>query len=405
VQIARPSAPTFTIFATRQGLVGRRTANGHRIQPRDRFVALPSWRVLSSRGGSEFQVRVTYKGRTTVLPVWDVGPWNTHDDYWNPNRRYSDLPQGLPMAQAAYEQGYNNGRDGFGRRIRLPNGIDIADGAFWDDLGMSHSDWVQVTFLWLGEDPANAQAQPSGESQVDIEPDAVVVDDGYEGYSTTSEANWYDGSCGMNGEHSWTYAAERERDRANAARWQPKLPTAGFYEVFAYIPSCGPGATQSARYRVIHEGAVTEVPINQRALSGQWASLGTYKMDLDSSAVELDDFTGEAEDVSVRFDAIKFVPRNDTTPPEARVVEATRRDDGSIFVRWEGRDDSSGVASYDIQVRRLPDGGWIDWQIAVTGSEAVFVPPEPGGYSFRARARDWAGREQPWHEADDAAAP
>src|SRR5215211_9528924 len=70
----RPAAPTFTVFATREGLVGHRTANGHRIQPRDRFVALPSWSVLAGDSGLEFQVRVTYRGRSAVLPVWDVGP-------------------------------------------------------------------------------------------------------------------------------------------------------------------------------------------------------------------------------------------------------------------------------------------------------------------------------------------
>ena len=99
------------MFATREGLVGHRTANGHRIGPRDRFVALPYWGVLSSKGGNEFQVRVTYRGRSVVLPVWDVGPWNTHDDYWSPKRRYSDLPVGQPMAHAAYHQRYHDGRD------------------------------------------------------------------------------------------------------------------------------------------------------------------------------------------------------------------------------------------------------------------------------------------------------
>src|SRR5947208_5101912 len=111
-----PAAPTFTVFATREGLVGHRTANGHRIRPRDRFVALPSWKVLAGDGRAEFQVRVTYRSRSVVLPVWDVGPWNTHDDYWSPQRRYADLPVGMPMAQAAYNNGYNGGRDEFGRR-------------------------------------------------------------------------------------------------------------------------------------------------------------------------------------------------------------------------------------------------------------------------------------------------
>ena len=109
-------APTYRIFATREGLVGRRTANGHIIQPRDRFVALPCWCVLSPKGTDHFKVRLTYNGRSVVVPVWDVGPWNTRDDYWNPNRRYSDLPVGMPMAEAAYYHGYNGGRDEWGRR-------------------------------------------------------------------------------------------------------------------------------------------------------------------------------------------------------------------------------------------------------------------------------------------------
>ncbi|HEY1012892.1 MAG TPA: hypothetical protein VGE07_09340, partial [Herpetosiphonaceae bacterium] len=147
-------APTYRIHATREGLVGRRTANGHVITKRDRFVALPSWRSLSSQGGYEYKVRLSYKGRSVVVPVWDVGPWNTHDDYWSANRQmWKDLDRGVPEAMAANLWGYNGGRDEFGRKPNLPNGIDIADGTFWDDLGMKDWDWVDVTFLWEGYDP------------------------------------------------------------------------------------------------------------------------------------------------------------------------------------------------------------------------------------------------------------
>ena len=85
------------VFATREGLVGYTTANGHVIRPRDRFVALPSRRALCSKGGYQYQVRLSYNGRTVTAPVWDVGPWNTKDDYWNPSsarERFNDLPQG-----------------------------------------------------------------------------------------------------------------------------------------------------------------------------------------------------------------------------------------------------------------------------------------------------------------------
>jgi hypothetical protein len=393
-----PTAPTFTVFATREGLVGHRTANGHRIRPRDRFVALPSFSALSSLDGHEFQVRVTYRDRSAVLPVWDVGPWNIKDDYWSPDRRYSDLPVGKPMAQAAYEDGYNGGRDEFSRRIRTPNGIDIADGAFWDDLGMTESDWVQVTFLWLGADPLVAVPQPVAEQPL-VEANATLVDDGGSGHAALP-ATWYSEGCGYGGHHAWTYGTRDPARSENRASWSPSLPGPGFYEVLAYIPACGRPATQSARYRIAHDGAASEVLLDQSAQAGTWASLGIYHMGGQPAAVELSDITGD-DGRAVRFDAIKWLPRPDTAPPDARVIEAGPYANGSILVRWGGADDVSGIASYDVQVRRLPAASWTDWQLAAVVDAAAFAPGGPGAYAFRARARDWVGHEQPWREQHD----
>ena len=143
---------TYRVFATREGLVGRTTANGHVITPRDHFVALPSRRGLSPRGSNQFSVRVCAdSGRCETAPVWDVGPWNTRDDYWNPpavRQNWKDLPQGTPEAQAAFENGYNGGRDQFGRMVANPAGIDLADGTFWDGLGLKNNSWVTATYLW-----------------------------------------------------------------------------------------------------------------------------------------------------------------------------------------------------------------------------------------------------------------
>lgn len=65
-----------TVKATREGLVGKRTALGWIIDPKFPFVALPS--VLALR---RF-VRVTNpaNGKSTLAVVMDVGPWNEHDD-------------------------------------------------------------------------------------------------------------------------------------------------------------------------------------------------------------------------------------------------------------------------------------------------------------------------------------
>jgi hypothetical protein len=157
---ARPrTLRTYRVFATREGLIGGTTANGHVIHPRDHFVALPSRRGLSPRGSGDYSVKVCAgNGRCEWAPVWDVGPWNTTDDYWNLadiRQSWPDLPRGRPEAQAAYDDDYHDGLDQFGREVRNPAGIDLADGTFWDGLGLRDNSWVTVTYLWTdGEPPA-----------------------------------------------------------------------------------------------------------------------------------------------------------------------------------------------------------------------------------------------------------
>lgn len=159
---ANAENPTVRVFGSREGLVGRRTANGHTIAERDRFVALPSRRALNPAGKQDYQVRLSYKGKTATAPVWDVGPWNTRDNYWDEQRElFGDLPRFVPQAFAAWQDNYNGGRDQFNRWVSFPASIDIADGAFLDDLGMRNSDWLDVTFLWL-----NAASPPKSEAPV-----------------------------------------------------------------------------------------------------------------------------------------------------------------------------------------------------------------------------------------------
>jgi hypothetical protein len=232
------------------------------------------------------------------------------------------------------------------------------------------------------------------------EPNAVVADDGGDGYSAEAAVKWYDAPCGLNGRHAWTYGTPDPKQSENRARWTPQLPDGGFYEAWAFIPACGQPATRSARYRVLHDDTASEVVVDQAAAAGSWISLGVYHANNPAMAIELSDVTGDDGRV-VRFDAIKWLPRTDTAAPDARVTAADRQADGSFLVRWGGADDVSGVAEFDVQVRALPDGGWSDWQLGATELRAGFVPPGPGGYAFRARARDWVGHQQPWREAED----
>jgi hypothetical protein len=154
---ARADELTTQVFATREGLVGGHTASGHVIVARDHFVALPSRRGLSTKDSSDYTAKVcATNGRCEWAPVLDVGPWNTKDDYWNPGpirQMWTDLPRGRPQAQAAKQDGYNGGKDQFGRVVRNPAGIDLADGMFWDGLRLTTNAWVTVTFQWTGTGP------------------------------------------------------------------------------------------------------------------------------------------------------------------------------------------------------------------------------------------------------------
>jgi hypothetical protein len=143
--LAAASAPTVRLWATREGLVGKTTAAGHLITPDDHFVALPSRKALNKT------VIISYRGKSLTAPVLDIGPWNRDDPWWEPassRGQFADLPRFVPEVWAAYENGYNGGRDAIGRFVTFPAMIDVADGLY-ADLGLQQADWVDVTLAWV----------------------------------------------------------------------------------------------------------------------------------------------------------------------------------------------------------------------------------------------------------------
>jgi hypothetical protein len=144
-QVSAASPVTVHLWATREGLVGRVTAGGHLITPNDHFVALPSKQALNKI------VNVSYHGKTVTAPVLDIGPWNRDEAWWQPaaqRGQFPDLPQFVPEVWAAFQNGYNGGRDAVGRYVTFPAMIDLSDGVY-ADLGMQQSDWVDVTLTWV----------------------------------------------------------------------------------------------------------------------------------------------------------------------------------------------------------------------------------------------------------------
>jgi hypothetical protein len=264
-------APTFRVRATRLGMVGGRTANGYVIPPRAHFVALPSRSVLSSRGGDEYKVRITYGGRSTVVPVYDVGPYSARDDYWDQQRDgYPQLERGWPQDHAAYYEGYNGGRADKGY-VSYPTAMDVGDGVWLDDLGIvGDQAEVEVTYLWLGQDPA------AGPPARDPDAPEQLVDElgGDFWHSTTLRASAV--GCGY-GRHAYWAQSTTDPAAGPVARWQPSLPVEAAYDVFVHIPACPAkrGPVTEARYVVQHRDGAVEVAVNQEAQTG-WVHLGRF---------------------------------------------------------------------------------------------------------------------------------
>lgn len=297
-------APTFRIRATRQGMIGGRTANGFVIPPHARFVSLPCWCALSSREGSEYQVRISYRGRSTVVPVYDVGPYSARDDYWNIDRQgYPDLERGWPMDHAAYYEGYN-GRQADKGYVRFPTAMDVGDGAWIDDLGIvGDQAEVEVTMLWMGADPL------AGPPARDPSLAEQVVDElGGSFWRSTPVIGASAMGCGF-ARHA--YQAKTVSDPAQSqlvARWQPNLPVEGDYDLYAHVPICPSKrpVTTAARYVIKHRDGALEVAVDQSAQTG-WVYLGRYPFAAGADGyIQLGDLAGDAG-ATVWFDQAKWV--------------------------------------------------------------------------------------------------
>ncbi|HET8522593.1 MAG TPA: M23 family metallopeptidase, partial [Thermomicrobiales bacterium] len=188
---------TYAITATREGLVGGTTSNGHLIVQNDHFVSLPActalscpWRTPGATGanysadcGTNCYVRVTNPttNQCSVAPVYDVGPWFTNDNWWDPtaSRNLNNLSssvnilaQGYTGADAAMNRldvGYGiassgRGISNVGYDVANRAALDIGDGT-WADIGLDYDAGIApvvVTLLWQTGENHDAAASACG---------------------------------------------------------------------------------------------------------------------------------------------------------------------------------------------------------------------------------------------------
>jgi len=113
-------------------------------------MALPH-RKLKFAGG--YKAIVSFGARAAQIPIKEVGPWNTYDNYWAPiaaRTMWKNLPRGKPEAEAAYFNNYNRGKDEFGREVLNPAGADLTPAAAAQiGLAKYQNAWVYVRLPWL----------------------------------------------------------------------------------------------------------------------------------------------------------------------------------------------------------------------------------------------------------------
>lgn len=115
-----------TVLATREGLIGQRTASGYVVDSVVPFVALPSRKAL----GRFVRVTNLANGKTAMAVVLDVGPWNTADEAYV-----------FGGARPAAESGHSVSGKGTNGA-----GIDLGE-VVWHQLGLTdntHVDWIFI---------------------------------------------------------------------------------------------------------------------------------------------------------------------------------------------------------------------------------------------------------------------
>ncbi|MFP4466664.1 MAG: fibronectin type III domain-containing protein [Candidatus Goldiibacteriota bacterium] len=105
---------------------------------------------------------------------------------------------------------------------------------------------------------------------------------------------------------------------------------------------------------------------------------------------------------NVGTEASHFKFRIETSPPEVYVKELERYQASESFeVEWNGEDDESGVACFDVEYKEGEKGKWKMWLRETKLTKQAFKGEDGITYYFRARGRDNAGNWSEYYENKD----
>ena len=170
----------------------------------------------------------------------------------------------------------------------------------------------------LVPEPEPAPAASAASQQV------IVVDETAPGFVWgDTQSSFYSRDLGYKDHLYWTWNSDVKQ--YNWGKWLPFIPTAGNWEVQAFIGDRY-FETTSAAYEIVHNGVRDRRTIDQSRFPNQWVSLGTYYFAGGGDEyVFLSDVTGESYATRyVGLDAVRFIsePAKSVPTPQPTVAPA-----------------------------------------------------------------------------------
>jgi hypothetical protein len=163
----------------------------------------------------------------------------------------------------------------------------------------------------------------------------VVLDNDDAG--VTYVGSWSDSTAtvfyGSAGDVPYKHASTSATETAYA-RYQPNIPQAGFYPIYAWTTSGSNRATDQL-YRVNHSGGITEVTVNHRRVGNGLVYLGTYYFEAGTSGyVDISNRSNNAGSVVIA-DMIRFGNGMGDINRGGGVSGLAREDEAGLYwVQW-----------------------------------------------------------------------
>lgn len=227
---------------------------------------------------------------------------------------------------------------GFQRPEFVDTGNGVIDSNMIEDLG--NQDQMSLLADYLFRAGATIAAlRPIGHQESEVVLDNVDA-------RVTFQGSWSDSSAGIYygelGEVPYRFASTSPTETA-VARYQPDLPEAGFYPVYAWT-RYGSDRAADQLYRVHHAGGETEVTVNHRRVGNGLVYLGTYRFEQGTAGyVEISNKSSETGRVVIA-DMIRFGNGVGDIDRGAGVSGRAREDEAGLYwVKWHV-DRSQGIS-------------------------------------------------------------